>query len=277
MDFIKKNWEKALLGVVLVGLLVAVVGLPIKIASEKEELESIRVGITEKPVSEIPDLDLSAAKTVLTRTEEPVTLDLTTSNRVFNPVPWKRSPNGQLLRVNTGNEIGVRAMQVESISPLYLVVTFDSVLTSDSGSRYAIGIERQAEASRRARLKHQTYAAVGEKNETFLLRDVKGPPAAPTSLDLTLSDGEPISIGPDKPYKRVEGYATDLYYPPDSRNWTDKRVGDRIPIEREYYNIVAITKNEVVLSAPSGKKTTLKLTPGSQHAMSGSGAQRFPK
>lgn len=264
MEFIKKNWEKALLGVVLVGLLVAVVGLPLKIAGEKAELEAIRVGITEKPVSEIPDLDLSAAETALVRSEQPVTLDLTTSNRVFNPVPWKRSASGQLLRVDTGNEIGVGAMQVESISPLYLVVTFDSVLTSDSGSRYAIGIERQAEASKRARVKRQSYAAEGEKNENFLLRTVNGPADAPTSLVLDLSDsGESITITRDKPYKRVDGYTADLIYPPDNRRWTDKRVGDRIPIEREYYNIVAITKNEVVLSAPSGKKTTLKLSSGS--------------
>ena len=39
IEFIKKNWEKVLLGAVLVGLLIAVVSLPIKIAREKTELE----------------------------------------------------------------------------------------------------------------------------------------------------------------------------------------------------------------------------------------------
>lgn len=265
MEFIKKNWEKALLGVVLVGLLVAVISLPIKIAGEKAGLEAIRLGITEKRVNEIPDLDLSRSEAVLARSSQPVTLDLTTSNRVFNPVPWKRSAGGQLLRVDTGNEIGAGAMRVESISPLYLIVTFDSVLTSDSGSRYAIGIERQAEPSKRARVKRQSYVAEGEKNENFLLRTVNGPAEDPTSLVLDLSDtGETITVTRDKPYTRVDGYTADLDYPPDNRRWTDKRVGDRIPIEREYYNIVAITKTEVVLSAPSGKRTTLKLSSSSQ-------------
>ena len=129
----------------------------------------------------------------------------------------------------------------------------------------AIGIERQAEASKRARVKRQSYATVGEKNENFLLRKINGPAEAPTSVVLDLSDtGETITVTPDKPYTRVDGYTADLYYPPDNRRWTEKRVGDRIPIEREYYNIVAITKTEVVLSAPSGKKTTLKVRPGSQ-------------
>ncbi len=262
MDFIKKNWEKALLGVVLVGLLIAVVGLPIKIATEKAALESIRVGITEVRVSEIPPLDLGATEKLLA--QQPVSLDLTTSNRVFNPVPWKKSPSGQLLRVNTGDEIGVDAVQVEAIAPLYLIVTFDSVLASDSGARYAIGVEKQAETSKRGRIKRQSYATVGEKNENFLLRGIKGPPEAPTALELELADtGETVSVSPDKPYTRVDGYMADLLYSPDSRKWTGKRVGDKLPIERENYNIVAITKDEVVLSAPSGKKTSLKRNPGS--------------
>jgi hypothetical protein len=259
MDFIKKNWEKVLLGAVLIGLLVAVVGLPIKIASEKAELESIRVGIIQGRVAPIDAPDLTGVEKALARTQQPVLLDLTTSNRVVNPVQWKRSPSGQLIRVLTGEEVGVGAVVVDSISPLYLIISLDSVLSSDSGTRYAIGIERQAEQSKRARVKRQTYAAVGEKNDNFLLRDVKGPVEQPTAVELELSDtGERITVSAAKPYQRVDGYMADLSYPPDSRKWAGKRVGDSIQIERETYNIVAISKDEVVLSAPSGKKTTLK-------------------
>jgi len=233
MDFIKKNWEKVLLGVVLVGLLIAVVGLPLKIAGEKAELNALRISILERPVSEIEGADVSSAENLLRRTHQPVSLDLTTSNRVFNPVPWKRSPNGQLLRVNTGEEIGVRALRVESVSPLYLVITLDSVLTSDSGSRYAIGVERQAESSKRARVKRQSYSAVGEKNDHFLLRGIKGPAGEPASVEIELSDTqESVSLIKGTPYKRVDGFMADLSYPPDSRTWAGRRVGDKIPIER---------------------------------------------
>jgi hypothetical protein len=221
MDFIKKNWEKVLLGVVLVGLLIAVVMLPIKIAGEKAELEAVRLSITERPVKEIEPVDLSAMEQVVARANQPVSLDLTTSNRVFNPVPWKRSASGQLLRVNTGDEIGVRAVQVDKISPLYLIVSLDSVLTSDSGSRYVIGVERQAASSKRARVKRQTYAAVGEKNENFLLRSVRGPAENPTAVELELSDtGQKVTVTPDKPFERVDGYMADLSYPPDYRRWS---------------------------------------------------------
>lgn len=272
MDFIKKNWEKVLLGAVLVGLLVAVVGLPIKIAGEKAALEEVRVSITETRVKEIEDLNLAPVEAVLRRAEQRVSLNLTTSNRVFNPVTWKRSPSGTLLRVNTGEEIGVRAVHVDDIAPLYLVVTLDSVLTYDSGSRYAIGVERQAADSKRARVKRQSYAAVGEVNENFRLVGIKGPVEDPIAVELELRDtGQSVTVTKDQPFTRVDGYMADLSYPPDSRKWTGKRVGDRIPIEREYYNIVAITKDEVVLSARSGKKTSLKLDPGSPDAVSGTG------
>jgi hypothetical protein len=105
---------------------------------------------------------------------------------------------------------------------------------------------------------------VGEKTDTFLLRDVKGPADQPTAVELELSDtGQRVTLTPDEPFKRVDGYMADLVYPPDNRTWTDKRVGDIITVEREYYNIVAISEDEVVLSARSGKKTPLEYVPGS--------------
>ena len=264
MDFIKKNWEKVLLGAVLIGLLIAVVGLPIKIASEKEELESLRMRIIERPVDPIEEVNVVEVDKAIARTQQPVLLDLSTSNRVVNPVQWKRSSTGQLIRVLTGNEIGVGAVVVESITPLYLTITLDSVLVSDSGARYAIGVENQAADSKRSRVKRQTYAAVGDKNDNFRLLGVKGPVEEPTSVELELSDtGERVSVSKDKPYKRIDGYMANLSYPPDGRNWGEKRVGETIQVERENYNIVAITKNEVVLSARSGKKTTLEAGVGS--------------
>lgn len=263
IEFIKKNWEKVLLGAVLVGLLIAVVSLPIKISREKQELSNIRNGIISLPVEPIEAPDLTSVRETLRRTEQRFRLDLTTSNRVFNPVEWKRSPNGQLIRVNTGDEIGIRAVQVEAVLPLYLVVSLDSVLTTDSGSRYAIGIERQAARSRRDRGKRQSYAARGEETEHFVLTDVKGPAESPTALELQLRDtGERITVTPEEPFRRVDGYMADLEYSPDSRKWAGKRIDDLIPVEREYYKIVAITEDEVVVSAPSGKKTTLHYHPG---------------
>ena len=81
---------------------------------------------------------------------------------------------------------------------------------------------------------------------------------------LELSDtGQEVTLKKDAEFKRVDGYAADLRYSPESRTFAGKRVGDTIVIARETYNIVAITKTDVVLSASSGKKTTLTLASAS--------------
>ena len=54
----------------------------------------------------------------------------------------------------------------------------------------------------------------------------------------------------------------DLKFAPENRTYSNRRVGDRIAIAGEEYNIVAITENEVVLSAKSNqKKWTIKYSP----------------
>ena len=54
-------------------------------------------------------------------------------------------------------------------------------------------------------------------------------------------------------------WAMDLSYPPETKQFTEKRQRETITLGGEDYNIVAITQNEVVLSARSNnKRTTLR-------------------
>ena len=64
-------------------------------------------------------------------------------------------------------------------------------------------------------------------------------------------------------YKRIDGYTADLKYPPENKTWTGRRVGSpQLTFNGEEYNIVAITQNEVVLSAKSNqKKWTITFNP----------------
>jgi hypothetical protein len=51
----------------------------------------------------------------------------------------------------------------------------------------------------------------------------------------------------------------DLRYAPESKTWNARRVDAPLAFNGENYNIVAITENEVVLSAKSNqKKWTIK-------------------
>ena len=85
---------------------------------------------------------------------------------------------------------------------------------------------------------------------------------APTSLKVLIAgDKEPVVISKDQPYESVIGYAADFRYPPDNRGWKNMTVKDELSFGGETYNIVAITADEVVVSAKSNKKqTTLPLS-----------------
>ncbi len=263
MDWLKKNYEKLILGVVLVVAMGAVAAVPILISRTRTELENQRNLIMRRPIKPLPPLNLAPQEAVLQRLEAPLNLDLGRPHNLFNPVQWQRTPDGRLIKLEKGTEVGPEAAVVTSTTPLYLILTLDSVGPTTDGvpSGYLIGIERQAAAAPADRRKRQSFVRLNEKRERlFTLREVQGPPDNPTALILELGDsGERISLSKDQPYRRVEGYLADIRYDPEKRSFNSRRVGDRITIAGEEYNIVAITENEVVVSHRlTGKKTTIR-------------------
>lgn len=259
MDFLKKHYEKILFGVVLLGLLGALIFLPFMIRSDRQKQEEISRGIITHPVQPLPPLDLPEESNAIQRLQLPCHLDFETTNRLFNPVEWQRAVNGTLIKIETGKEVGPAAVKVTSITPLYFILSLDSVETNEFGVRYVIGVERQAAASPWQREKQQHYASVGDKNDTFTITGVKGPPANPTQLVLQLTDsGQLVTVSKGKPFRRADAYMADLKYTPEGKNWEDQRVGAVLKFAGDDYIIVAINQNEVVLSAQSNqKKTTL--------------------
>jgi len=261
MDFIKKHWEKILLGVVLVGLTVAVAFLPLKIANERGTLEEKRNEVLTPRVKDLPPLDLVSSQAALTRATKPFGLDFSTGHRLFNPVLWQKTTDNRPLKVQSGDEVGPAAVEVQGTTPLYTVISFDSVVTNEMGARYAIGVELQAAAKTSDRRKRQTYASVDTKTDLFTLIKAVGPAENPEALmlDVVGSDVQ-VRLTRITPYQRVDGYMADLKYAPETKVWLKRRVGDKIVIAGDEYNIVAINETEVVLSAPSGKKTSVQMT-----------------
>lgn len=257
MDFLKKHYEKILFGVVLLGLLGALIFLPFMINSDREKQIEISTGIIRQPVKPLPPLDLAEQSNAVERLQLPYKLDFETTNRLFNPVEWQRAVNGNLIKIETGKEIGPAAVKVVNITPLYFILTLDSVESNEFGARYVIGVERQAAPAPWQRAKRQHYASVGEQNDTFTITAVNGPPANPAQLVLKLTDsGETVTISRSKPYRRVDGYLADLKYAPEGKSWDDQRVGDDLKFAGDDYIIVAMNQGEVVLSAQSNQKRT---------------------
>jgi hypothetical protein len=261
MDFLKKHYEKVLLGVVLLGLAVAVVFLLLKIPSEKQKLEDMRNSLINRPVKALTNLDLALPDNMLKRMATPAMVDFSAPNKVFNPMPWQKAVDGRLIRADATN-VGPNAVTITKLTPLYLKLTLDSVTPLDTGTRYVIGIEKEAALNPRERNKTQKYCSLNTKNETFTLRDVKAAPDEPTNATvvLELNDSrQRVEVSKEHPFRRIDGYMVDLKYAPESKTWTARRVGAELYLNGEGYNIVAITENDVVLSAKSNqKKWTVK-------------------
>ena len=261
MDFLKKHYEKVLLGVVLVGLAVGAGLLPLMISNERKTLQEKSEVLRRKRIEPLPEQDLSRATNWLRRVTSPTVVDFSTGNKLFNPAnPWQRRPDGTMIPLPAGRGVGPEAVVVTKIMPLYTKLILDSVSTTESGSRYMIGVTREAAAKPG---KKTAVAALKEKNKEggFTIVEVKGPPDNPAELVLELADtGERVSISKTKAFQRVDGYSADLKYPGGAR--PNQRVGGPpLRIANENYNVVAIGANEVVLSAPSGKKTSRPFTP----------------
>jgi hypothetical protein len=262
MEFLKKNYEKVLLAVVLLGLTVAACGLPFIISAERNALAAY-IGGNVSHVKPIPPMDMSGLDAALQRAQAQVKLDYTTGHNLFNPVVWKKLADGRLLKETSENMEGPEALVVTDIKPLYLEISY----SSQSGSGYLLHVKREAALRESERQGGDRLVSRDIKSDLFTLQDVKGPAENPTELDLVWkATDEPIVITPGKPFRRVDGYTADLKYPLEAKTWTDRRVGSRpIYFANGAYNIVAITESNVVVSAESNKKkTTITFHPATE-------------
>ena len=263
MEFVKKHYEKVILCAVLLGVVGFLVFLPFVISHDQAEQKAMAVTITKPKVAPLAPLNLSRWKSASERLATPADFDFSSTNKVFNPVEWKKAPNGDLIKVKTGSEI-VEAVVVTKITPLYLLVTLDQVTTNQTGARYAIGVERQGAATPALRRKVQRFVSVDDKKKDLLtLVNVKGAPESPDELVVKLADsGDTISISKEKAYQRVDAYTADLKYDPERKTFSGRRLGSAVSVGGQDYIVVAIDADEVILSAQSNqKRTTLRYTP----------------
>jgi hypothetical protein len=139
-------------------------------------------------------------------------------------------------------------------------------LSADSNSAvYVIGIIKEASPKLKDRTKNTTYCRINEKKdkEGIIVTAANGPLDDPTSVVLELLDtGEKVTLtkqSKEVPYKRIDGYAADVSYPPEKFTRKNQRVGEMLKFNNEDYKIVAINPNELILSANSNqKKWTIK-------------------
>ena len=266
MDFLKKlpallqqHYEKVLLGLALAALIVSGLLLAAKKETEAEELKKYLDTVGTRAPSRYTNVNWAAYQDALAQGTNAVRVNFTVPrlHNLFGPVKWQRQPDGKLLKIEVGNEVGPEALKVTKVSPLHLTISIDRVASSNS---FFLGVAQEASTNVFLRRKNPFYVTLGAKDRLglFTLREVKGSPENPELVLELAEGGERVSVLKSAPFQKVEGYTASLVYPPEgNRAYADRRVNDALTLGGEDYIIVAISRSEVVLSSRSNLKRTI--------------------
>jgi hypothetical protein len=262
MDSIRKfgallarHWEKAVLGVALVGLIYAVIHLFSAKQAEDDKIRIYDAGVAKRKTKAVPAVDIDALSKSIEHTKNPPSVDLGLPHNVFNPVKWQRRPDGTIIKIEKGTEVGPAALKITGTAPLNTVITLDK--PSAGGLLMSSAQEAAPLTNAVLRRKLQSFVTTNSADRTklFTLREIRGTAEKPEAV-VELTNGERVTVTADKPYSRVDGFKVDLLYPPENRPLKDKRVDDVLTLAGEDYIIVAISSNEVVVSARSNNRRT---------------------
>jgi len=258
----RNHYEKLLLSLALVGLGLAVYYLDQASQKEENKIQDFLGQVEQRSKRGTFKLDeLGSYDSVLSLVKQPPSLNFGLPHNLFNPVKWQRRPNNDLLKVQTGSEVGWPQMEIARVTPLNFTVAFEKAVGANG---YFVALTRDVAPSnapiKQVRVKRRLYIAMNVTNTFsldlhFVLRDIKGAPENPEELVLELVESnERISVTKDKPFVKTEGYEADLKYKVDGQTFPNLRQGSKLHFLSDDYIIVAISPTEVVASATLNEK-----------------------
>ncbi len=252
MQFLKAHYEKIILSIVLLGLAAAAALMPVKVSQERQNEENRKTILINKEAEPLKPIDLTTNEQVLARVSQPKRVMLAGEHNIFNPVRWQKRPDGSIYRAQ---DAGPSALRIADIRPLHLRIAFDQVVPVPE-LRYRVVYLDETE---RGRPNPRDVVEGQDIRNQYKLEKVIGEDKNnPEALQILLpGEKQPIRITKQEPFERVIGYAADIKHTVENRDWTNQRAKDELTFGGETYNIVAITANEVVLSAKSNKKQTV--------------------
>lgn len=257
MDFIKKHYEKLVLSIVLLAVAVAAFLLTVEVGNVKQTLaEQLQQKIVRKGAPLAP-LNLTTNEAAAARAAARVKVTLDGDHNTFNPGGWEKGGEG--LRRKPG-KAGLAGLTITRVIPLNLVLTFKGVAGTDESPRYQFTSVREFEKVPSKRQPSTTSLTAGEKGPVIQLIEVKGSKQDPSELICELVETrERFVLTKDKPFRKTFGYAADLKS--EGKDFPNKRVDDPIVLSGVTYKIVAIGKDEIVVSAPNQVRTTIAAVP----------------
>jgi hypothetical protein len=253
MDFLKKHYEKLVLSVVLLAVAVAAFLLTVEVGNVKQTLaEQLEQKIIRKGAP-LPPLNLTTNEAAASRASASVKVVLDGEHNTFNPGAWEKSNEG--LRRKPG-KAGLAGLTIARVIPLNLVIGFTGVAGTEEAPRYQLSVAREFEklpAKRRATI---TSLNAGAKDSLLQIIDVKGPKMDPTEILCELMETrERFVLTKEKTFRKTYAYAADLRS--EGKEFPGKRVDDPLVLSGVTYKIVAIGKDELVVSAPNQVRTTI--------------------
>jgi hypothetical protein len=254
MDFLKKHYEKILLAVILLGLVLAAAALPFTLEGDRENLSKIDDRLP--PPKLYQPIDLSAPKEALDRMKNPPKLVLSGEHNTFNPVTWKQKPNGDLVKLPPGTE-GAEAISILGIRPLKFEVIYEK---SPAGGGHFFTVVQEISARKSAR-RVSRYFTPGQKSGELQLSAVKNLPGGVDEFLFEIPETkETFRVTKDKLFSRIEGYEADLRYDLENKTFSGVRNGSDLFFDGGWHKIVVITSTQVRIQATATQKqTTLSL------------------
>ena len=262
MQFLKKHYEKIVLGVVLLGVAATSLLLTMRAGDERQKLaEQLLQKVREKP-KPLKLIDLAGSMASLERLSQPSVVTLSGEHKTFNPGTWIRKADGSIAPVGDKGGRGAEGLDLVAIHPLNLSVTYATVAGTGEPYRYQFIVVRDHEKQAAKRRPTTISLTEGTKNDLFVLREVHGPKDNPTEVVIeVLSGNERVTLAKDKAYTKGMDFSADIRYEAENKNFTAKRPGESLVLSGVTYKIVAIQKDELVVSAPNQVRTTIKLSP----------------
>jgi hypothetical protein len=254
MRFLKKHYEKLILSLVLLGLAAGAVWVIMSLQETKDALQG--AGAEAALNRPYKPADMSATMSALDKLKPPPPLQLAGEHNLFNPVTWKQKYDRTLIKITSGAEEGPEALAIQAIKPLRFIIKYERFAQLG----YSFKVTREAAINLADRKERSVYvSATSPKADFFTFKEVQGPPDNPTAVILEMNDTKELaSVSPDKPFERVDGYAADMRYDLENRNFTDIRKNTIVKFAGDAYKVVAIEKNQVRLMANSNNKQTTR-------------------
>lgn len=261
MEFFRKHYEKAILSLVLLLLAVAAAYLPVRVQAVNQNIDSVIRRENPKPFT---PLNTETNVAILKQSQKKLRVKLSGPNHnLFNPVGWIKNKDGNLSKDTLYGRRGPEALIAKKIDPLYFSIEYGNIVTNGAEIFYSFGVTRQADAKKANRRRMMRRIRIGEENDIFTLKEVKGELSRPEEFVIRLSaDNREIQVSGKKsePYREIAGYTVDLIYPPEERKFNAKRRGDTIKIAKTWCEIVVVSEDEVVIKdSRTTKQTTIRV------------------